>query len=392
MWLSASLRHSSGLIATSLDDFDKAVILDIGSGNFRIGMSGDVEPMKTFRNTVGHAKYPMGISLSGFHDLYINEEEITRSGAVGLNWPVHHGIVKDWKDFERIISYAVRSERISLEEHQVLMCVSPLCTHAQFEKMSEILFETFNVPSVAFQPTDALSLLAHRKTTGLVVESGEGVTTVSAYIDAYKWILSSKSVKIGGRSVTSYLRSKINENVLAGTSGWVITEGIKEHQCFVPLDYEEAKEKAKSKEINWEWKMPNGKTKNLNVELVKTGDFMFRPRIWGIEMPGIHEMARDAIQRCKPEDRLKMWQNIVLAGGNTLMKGFVERFKSEMQKLAPEGVTVKVIADEKRINAPFEGGSLVSEMSTFGQITLTREDYEDSGTKEEIIAERFTWK
>ena len=370
---------------SSLAEF-RAAIFDIGSANFRLGYSGEDAPRKTFRNAVSRRKYPIAISFGDINDVYIDDTNALKSGAFTLSWPVHHGVVKNWDDFEKVLSYGVRSVKVGMEEHQCLICTSPTADLTQKEKMAEIFLETFSVPSLSYQATDALSLLGHKKTTGLVVESGEGITTVSAFVNSYKLVLASTSVRVGGKSVTSYLLEKIRDDKLTGSTGWAVAEEIKEKECYVPMDYAAEIQDAKAGKINVDVRMPNGSVKVLGAERIKAGDFMFRPRIWGLEMPGIHEMVRNAIRRCKPDDRNSLWESIVLAGGNTMMKGFVERFRKEMEQIAPKGVKVGVIADERREIAPFAGASLVAGIQAFSQISVTREEYAETG--KEVIAQK----
>ena len=374
----------------SLSEFH-GVIFDIGSSNFRVGYAGEETPRKVFRNAVSHRKYPIAITTGAISDTYIDDSDVLKSGALTLSWPVHHGIIKNWDDFEKVLSYGVRSVKVQMEEHPCLVCTSPVSDVKQKQKLAEIFLETFYVPSILYQPTDALSLLAYKKKTGLVVESGEGLTTISAFVDGYKQVFASRSVRVGGRSVTAYLLEKIRDDKLTGATGWTVAEEIKEKYCYVPMEYASEIKEAKAGKLNMELRMPNGTLKVIGPERIKVGDFLFRPRIWGLQSEGIHELATQAIRRTKLDVRDKIWDSIVLAGGNTLMNGFVERFKHEMEKVKPEGVTVNVLASEDRENAAFLGASFVAGMPSFAHISITREAYEEAGMDSlQFIEQRCT--
>lgn len=87
---------------------------------------------------------------------------------------------------------------------------------------------------------------------------------------------------------------------------------------------------------------------------------------------GITQLAIDSIELCDIDLKICLYNNIVLAGGTSMMKGFPERFDHEIRTLAEsKNADISVHANLNRRNSAWIGGSMLASMSTFKDITLT---------------------
>ncbi len=361
------------------------VIIDIGSGYVKAGFAGEDGPRAVFPNVVGRPKHPGIMVGSDQKDYYVGTQAEEKRGVLILKRPVEHGIVEDWDYFEKVLDHTFRNElQVNPEEHNVLIAETSLNPKVNREKITQILFDTFNVPGLYVANTAVLALYPAGKFTGVVVEIGDGVAHIVPIFDGSALPHSIMRINLAGRDLTDYLMKILSERGLHLTNSAAreIVKDIKEKLCYVALDFDEELAQSKrspSKEANYE--MPDGSVITIGSERFRTPEVLFKPSLIGREFGGIHEQVHQAIEKSDADIRKDLYQNIVLSGGTTLFAGLPERLTKEVQKLAPQSFSskVKVIAVPERKYSTWIGGSILSSISTFSSMWITKEEYQDAG-------------
>lgn len=106
---------------------------------------------------------------------------------------------------------------------------------------------------------------------------------------------------------------------------------------------------------------------------------LFNPSVLGHEFTGIHMTAYNSVTRCDVDVRRELFGNVVLSGGSSMFAGLPDRLNKELSDLVTASVKVKVVAPPERKYSVWIGGSILASLSTFQQMWITRQEYDESG-------------
>jgi len=363
-----------------------SIIVDIGSGVTKAGFSGEDGPRSVFDSVIGIPKMPGLLVGMEQKERYVGDEAISKLEIMNFNYPVKKGEIVDWDKYETLLHYLFYTElKVVPEEISILITESPLNPKKNRSKMAEILFETFNVEKIHIANTSMLGLYSYGKTSGLVLDSGFGLTTSVPVYQGYPLPHASQKMKFGGENLSDLLLSMVQYQGIGknykGLKGRILADSIKEKLGYVALNSEE-EEKMYNDSDGVDYNLPDGSKLKLGSELFKHSNILFKPQ--SDEFFPLGQFICDCLNKCDGEIQSEIQENICLTGGTTLMKGYTERLRNELSQ-ALTNSNFNLVSTPERQYSNWIGGSIISSLSNFTYMWVTKQDYDSIGNSLEAI-------
>ncbi len=356
------------------------VVIDAGSGLIKAGFGGEDGPRSIFNSIVGTPKKMELMVGMELQDRYVGDNAIARYEIMNFSYPIQRGEVTDWDKYENLMHYLLYSEmRVVPEEISILITEGPRTSRKNREKLTEILFETFNVKRLHIANSSMVGLYSYGKTSGLIVDSGYNVTSTVPVYEGYPLAHASLKINIGGedlsKNLLNMIQSKLDETYV-DMKGRFLADDIKEKLGFILLNQDDADDVKDST-----YELPDGKKIEIGSELYKANEILFNPDEDEQKEKGVmslKNMVVDSINKCDNEIKNDIKENICLTGGTTLLKNFPEKLKNEISD-SSEGINFNLSAEQERLFSTWIGGSIVSSLDNFQFMWVSKKEYNDNG-------------
>ena len=420
----------------------QAVVIDNGTGFTKMGYAGNLDPDFVIPTAIADLDKKSTLSVSTKNDeynYYIGEKAINEaktSKKHKLTYPMQDGIIESWDLMEKYWHQSIYDYlKCDPQEHYFVLTEPPMNPPENRENIAEIFFETFNVPGLYIGVQAVFALLGCSKThedlaelekegkvkmdpeqknaidtlTGIVVDSGDGVTHIVPICDGFVLGSNIKHIPIAGRKITKFMEQMIRERgekimtedlyyatmELKEKHGYLAKDLVEEFAKFDQKKSEGGKLKQSSKFKKFEGiGKISGKPYSITAgyELFLGPESFFSPEIidknW---KASLDESIDITIQQCPIDYRKRLYADVVFSGGSTSFKNLDRRLElalqkrvdDRLQKYTKDGkqttIKVKVTNSMAQKHVVWLGGSTFSSSEGFKKMVHTREEYAEKG-------------
>jgi actin-related protein len=219
----------------------RALVIDNGTGYIKAGFAGDEEPRVVFSTVIGRrSRSPSSGPVDPNEKEYYIGHKALRRNFLQTRYPIESGIIKNFDEMEKIWHHTFYNElRVAPEEYSVLLTESPWNINNIREKMTQTMFETFMTRGIHISISAVLSLNLSGNSTGVVVDSGDGATSIVP-IHQGKIIAEPQKLQLTGVDLTDNLTKILTERGYWFTLDYrsrEIARDMKENLCYVAQDY-----------------------------------------------------------------------------------------------------------------------------------------------------------
>ena len=351
-----------------MEDENKQIFLiDIGTRNCKAGLCGDSKPNIIIPTCLG--------KIGQFYTTEDVEYDPTIEEIIN---PIEHGVIKDFDCFNIIISKIFKMLGIEPEDQNLILTEPSLNSISSRRDLFGYMFEAFKIKNLFIANQALLSLYSTGKLTGIVVESGAGVTQIAPIFNTRVSTYAVNRIDFGGNELSEYLNRLLlsEKNFQFDKKKYLkILEQIKKEACYVENKYKKHLDKVEP----YEFKLPDGNSIIIKNERTTVPEAIFRPDLLGKDWDGIHDLFLNSIEKIKEEDQKLFYENIIVSGGNTMFPGFEKKLEKKIKKKFGNNKNARFIHVDDKMNAAWIGGSTFSYSLNLDKDFVSKSEYEELG-------------
>jgi len=373
------------------------VVCDNGTGFVKCGFAGDNFPAHIFPSIIGRPVLRAEEKVQDIElkDIMVGDEVTKARDMLETSYPITNGIVQKWDDMIHLYNYTF-SQRLGIDpkEHKIMLTEAAMNPKKNREKLVETMFETFGFQGVHCSIQAVLTLYAQGLLTGVVVDSGDGVTHIVPVYEGFALPQSIRRLDVAGRHLTEYM---IKLMLLRGytfnrTADFEVVREIKEKVCYVGYDLELEKKLAlETTTVVQSYTLPDGRVIKVGAERFEAPEALFNPALLDVDGKGLADLVFEVINASDISVRADLYKHIVLSGGSTMYPGLPSRLEKEIKALylkhVAKGDRAQAAKLKLRIEDPprrkhmvFLGGSVLADiMKDKEAFWMTKAEYEERG-------------
>ena len=282
---------------------EPVVVFDNGSGYLKAGLSNEEIPKITMPALIGRPmlRFKEKLEDKVLKEIMIGDEVIPFRPLLELSYPMKEGIIVNEDDMATLWDYCIKQKlevKGDLNDKKILLTEAPFNPIENKLKMAKIVFEQLGFGFFNIETQAKLTLYCEALQTGIILDSGDGVTHCIPIFEDFILPQNIKRLDIAGRHITEYLIKLLQMKGYSFNSSadFELVREIKEKYCFVSCDIDsDRKLDAETTYYNSIHKLPDGRKIRISNEKFEAPEILFNPNLIKNESPGVHEMLFDSI-------------------------------------------------------------------------------------------------
>jgi actin-related protein len=315
-------------------------------------------------------------------------------------YPIQRGHIVNLDAMYKVWNHIYKNVlRVDPTQYPVLLTIPPLTTPETKAAITKMFFRTFKVPSLTITNQAVLSLFSTGRTTGIVLEVGEGVSHAVPVYEGFCLNHAVQRLPVGGLDVSKVLMKMLQERGVPVRDAQLdIVRDIKETVCAVQIPGD-SNQKLDPDEMTYE--LPGGQIIAVDEECCFSApEVLFSPET-NAEIfnsitehdhdraTGLHNLLFDSIMMCDSYLQQDLFRNIVLAGGSSMLPFFGDRVRRELAGMVDSYQYTQVVTDSQRGIGAWIGGSMYASLPTFSQIKITLQEYQNDSSGAVVLEKSF---
>ncbi|RWS15596.1 Actin-like protein 6A [Dinothrombium tinctorium] len=406
-----------------------ALVFDVGHYSVRAGYAGEDSPKAEVPSVVGYLNESVD-SVMEVENMTPHSQQQRKYfiDTTSIHVPrknvemtsfLKDGMIEDWDIFENMLDY-IYAKHIKSESqlHPVLLSEAPWNVRNKREKITELMFEKYNIPAFFLVKNAVLAAFANGRSTGIVVDSGASQTSAVPVHDGYviqqaivKSVLAGDFITMqcknyfeeqGIEIIPSYLiasKEAVNEGdppkwtrkttIPEVTKSWhnyMVKEIVQDFQSAVLQVFDSPYDRETVENMpTVHYEFPNGYNQDYGSERFLIPEALFDPsNIKGVpgSLMGIAQIVTTSVGMCDIDIRPSLYGSVIVTGGNTLISGFTDRLNRDLSTKTPPSMRLKIVSPsgntERRYGA-WIGGSILASLGTFQQMWISKQEYDEGG-------------
>lgn len=362
----------------NLEPYAKSVVIDLGSAQIKAGFCTEETPRIIFESVKGKTSAIKVLPIPSVKNKV--GLPLTSNYFQKFERLIERGLLKKNEDGDSIISQIFEQLKLkNSDELSILFCNPLNAPLKQSSYLAQHCLEKLSLQGICFVSQPFMPLYAQGRTTGVVVEIGEGLMQSAAMVNGQKIKRSTFLSRLGGKDIDSVLSHVLllKNHHFNIYNEFMILRQIKEKLCKVRSSSTPKRGPLRNSEDVYV--CPDGEVVNLGTENTYPAETLFDPSIVGSSEKSLPSLIENIFNNIEIELVRPLAQNVLVSGESRNIYGLAERLEETfLQSEELTNLQFEISSEEKKFMV-WSGAAKLNLNSEFFKTFIKKFEWEEFG-------------